>query len=65
MKKKQFYAGIVSLGTASILALFNLGTIKTSFGETFLANVTVYPAAFFALLGLLLIYINLKPLWRN
>ena len=65
MKKKQLYVGIISLGIASILATFNVTTFKTSFGETFLANVNIYPATFFALLGLLLIYTGLKTLWQN
>ena len=65
MKKKQIYAGFVSLGIAAMLAIFKLTTIKTSFGETFLAKVNIYPVAFFALLGLLLMYIGMKPLWRS
>lgn len=62
MNKKQFYAGIGSLGIAAVLALLNLSIFETRFGETFLASVKVYPAAFFALLGLLLVFMGLKPL---
>jgi hypothetical protein len=65
MKKRQLISGVVSLGLALILTLLNFTKIETSFGETFLANVRIYPAAFFALLGGLLIYLGLKPLWRS
>jgi len=65
MKTKQFYAGVVSLGIAAALALLDLTTIKLSFSDTSVSTMTVYPAAFFALLGLLLMYYGLRPLWRN
>ena len=65
MKTKLFYAGSVSMGIAAAFALLDLTTIKMSFSDTSLSTMTVYPAAFFALLGLLLIYHGLKPLWRN
>jgi len=65
MKTKLFYAGSVSMGIAAAFALLDLTTIKVSFSDTSLSTMTVYPAAFFALLGLLLIYHSLKPLWRN
>lgn len=65
MKKKQFYSGIVALVLALVLTLLNFTKIETSFGETFLASVKIYPAAFFALLGILLVYLGLKPLWRS
>jgi len=47
------------------LALLDLTKIKVSFSDTSASTMTVYPVAFFALLGLLLIYHGLKPLWRN
>jgi hypothetical protein len=65
MKTKLFYAGAVSMGIAAAFALLELTTIKASFNDTFLANVHIYPATFFALLGLLLMYFGLRPLWRN
>jgi len=65
MKTKLFYAGAVSMGIAAALALLDLTTIKMSLSNTSLSTMTVYPTAFFALLGLLLIYHGLRPLWRN
>jgi len=65
MKTKLFYAGAVSMGIATAFALLDLTTIKASFSDPFSGSMTIYPAAFFALLGLLLIYHGLKPLWRN
>jgi len=65
MKTKFFYAGSVSLGIAGGLFLLDLTTIKLSFSDTSLSTMSIYPAAFFALLGLLLVYYGLKPLWRN
>lgn len=65
MKTKLFYAGAVSIGMAAALALLNLTTIKMSFSDTSLSTMTIYPAAFFALLGLLLMYYGLRPLWRS
>lgn len=65
MKKNQFYAGAVSLGIAAALALLGLTTIKVSFSDMSLSTMTIYPGAFFALLGLLLMYYGLRPLWRN
>ena len=65
MKTKLFYAGAVSMGIAAAFVLLDLTTIKASFSDTFIANVNIYPTAFFALLGLLLIYQGLRPLWRS
>jgi len=65
MKTKLFYTGAISMGIAAALALLDLTTIKMSFSDTSLSTMTVYPAAFFALLGLLLVYHGLRPLWRN
>ncbi len=65
MKKIQFYTGSVSLVIAVILLLLDLTMIKVSFSDTSVSTMTIYPAAFFALLGLLLVYHGLKPLWRN
>ena len=65
MKIKLFYAGAISLSIAAAFALLDLTAIKASFSGTFLADVSIYPATFFALLGLLLMYFGLRPLWRN
>ena len=65
MKTKLFYAGAISMGIAAVLALLDLTTIKLSLSDTTLSTMTLYPAAFFALLGLLLIYHGLKPLWQK
>jgi len=65
MNKRQFFAGIVSLVVAAVFALLNLTQYETKFGESFLANIKIYPAAFFALLGLMLIFWGLKPLLRK
>jgi len=65
MKKTQVYAGLVSLVIASAFALLNLTRIEASFNKTFLANIYIYPVAFFVLLGLMLMFLGLKPLLRN
>jgi hypothetical protein len=65
MKTKYFYTGAISMGVAAALALLNLTTIKISFSDVTLSTMTIYPTAFFGLLGLLLVYHGLKPLWRN
>jgi len=65
MKRKTIYAGIVSFGIAVVFALLNLTKIETSFNQAFLANISIYPVAFFALLGLVLIYLGMRPLWRS
>jgi len=65
MNKNQFYAGLVTLGIAITLHSLDLTMIKVSFSDTSLSTITIYPAAFFALFGLLSMYHGLKPLWRN
>ena len=65
MNKKQFYAGVVSFGAAAIFMLLNVTKIETSFGDTFLASISIYPVAFFALLGVLLVFLGLKPLLQK
>ena len=65
MKTKLFYTGAISLGIAVALALLDLTTIKMSFSDTSLSTLTVYPAALFALLGVVLMYYGLRSLWRN
>ena len=51
------------MGIAAALALLDLTMFKISFNATSLSTMTIYPAAFFALLGLLLMYHGLRPLW--
>ena len=65
MKVTQFYAGAVSLGVSIAIQLLGWTTIKVSFSDVSLSTMTIYPTAFFALFGLLLIHHSLKPLWRN
>jgi len=65
MKTKLFYAGAVSIGIAAAFALLDLTTIKLSFSDTSLSTMSIYPSAFFGLLGLSLVYHGLKPLWRK
>ena len=65
MNKKQFYVGLVTLGTAITLYSLDLTMIEISFSDTSLSTMTLYPAIFFALLGLSLMYQGLRPLWRK
>lgn len=65
MKKTQFYAGIVSLVIAAILAILNFSKIDLTFSESLPMNVHIYPAAFFALLGAVLIFLGVKQLFRS
>ena len=53
------------MGIAAALALLDLTMIKISFSDTSLSTMTIYPAAFFAFLGLLLMYKGLRPLWKK
>ena len=63
--KTKLFAGTISLGIAAALALLDLTKVKISFSETSLSTMTIYPAAFFALFGLLMIYNGLRPLWQK
>jgi len=65
MKVKQFYAGAVSLGISIAIELLDLTKIKVPFSNTSVSTITVYPVAFFVILGLLFIYHSLKPLWQK
>jgi len=65
MKTKLFCTGAISLGIGAALALLDQTMIKISFSDTSVSTMTIYPAAFFALLGLLLMYNGLKPLWQK
>ena len=65
MKIKLFYTGVISLGIAAVLVLLDLTMIKISFSDTSFSTMTIYPAAGFAILGLLLMYRWLRSLWQQ
>ena len=65
MKTKLLYTGAISLGIAAALALLDLTRIKISFSYTSLSTMTIYPAAFFSFLGLILMYNGLRSLWQK
>ncbi len=65
MNKKSFIAGLVSLGIAAVFIVLNLTKIVTSIGDTFLVNIIIYPAAFFAILGAILIFRGLRIFRKN
>ena len=65
MKRKHVFFGAVSLGMAGILFVLDLVKIETTMAENFATRVQIYPAAFFGMLGLVLLYVGLKPLWRS
>jgi hypothetical protein len=65
MNKKPIYAGVGCLLVAGLLALFDVTKMEASLSEPFVTAVRIYPAAFFALLGLVLIYLGARPLRRN
>jgi hypothetical protein len=65
MKGKHVFFGIVSLVAAGILVLLDVVKIEPSFAESIATRVQIYPAAFLGLLGLVLLYVGLKPLWRS
>jgi len=65
MKKIQVYIGSFSLGIAGVLYLLDLTMIKVTFSNSPPSSMSIYPAAFFTLLGVLLMYHGLKPLWHN
>lgn len=65
MKGKHVFFGVASLVMAGILFALDLVKIETSLAETIATRVQIYPAAIFGLLGLTLLYVGLKPLWRS
>jgi hypothetical protein len=65
MNKKNLIAGSVSIIIALIFTLVRFTKVAMTFNESFLPNIYIYPAAFFAFLGLMLIFLGLKPLWRS
>jgi len=65
MKRLKFYAGAGALAVAAVLAVLDMTRLEASSGGAFLSEVRVYPAAFFALLGVLLIFQALKSRSEN
>jgi hypothetical protein len=65
MKTKLLSTGAISTMIAAALALLDLTMVKISFSDTSLSTMTIYPAAFFAFLGLFLMYKGLRPLWQK
>ena len=53
------------MAIAAALALLHLTMIKISFSDTSLSTMTIYPTAFFAILGLFLMYHGLRPFWKK
>lgn len=65
MKAKFIYTGAISLGIAAALMMLDLMKIKISFSEPSLSTMTFYPAAFFALLGLFMMYNGVRSFWSK
>jgi hypothetical protein len=65
MKRMKIIAGFVSLLIAAVLALTSFTRIDLRLSESIPTNINIYPAAFFALLGVMLIFLGLKPLLRS
>jgi hypothetical protein len=65
MNKKPIFAGVSCLIVAGALALFDVTKIEASLSEPFVSTIRIYPAAFFSLLGLVLIYLGVKSLKRG
>lgn len=65
MKKTQFIAGFVSLVIAAILGLAGFTHIDMTLNGALPTNIHLYPAGFFALLGVWLIFLGVKPLLRS
>jgi hypothetical protein len=65
MNKKNMLAGSISIVIALIFTIARYTRLEMTFNQSFLPHVYIYPAAFFALLGVLLLFLGLKPLWRS
>jgi hypothetical protein len=57
--------GSVSIVIALIFNFASFARLEMTFSQSFLPHVYIYPAAFFALLGVLLIFLGLRTLWRS
>lgn len=60
MKIKTMLFGAGALVIALVFTFLNLTKIEIFSDKNFFTNINIYPAGFFALLGLLLIYRGLK-----
>jgi len=65
MKVKHVFFGAVSMVMAGVLLALDVVKIEPSFAQSIATRVQIYPAAFFGLLGLVLLYVGLKPLWKS
>jgi hypothetical protein len=65
MRKTQFIAGFVSLVIAAMLGLAGFTRLDMTLNGSLPTNVHIYPAAFFVLLGVWLIFLGVKPLLRS
>jgi hypothetical protein len=63
--KTKLLTGTISLGIAVALMMLDLTKIRISFSDTSLSSMTIYPAAFFVILGLFFMYHGLRPLWQK
>ena len=63
--KTKLLTGTISLGIAVALMMLDLTKIRSSFSDTSLSSMTIYPAAFFVILGLFFMYHGLRPLWQK
>ena len=59
MKKGLVISGVVSLALAAVIFLVDLSKFEFMAGSV---NVKIYPAAFFGLLGLVLIF---RGIWKQ
>ena len=60
MKKNMIIAGVVCIVAGIAMYAFNLDIFKLSLGDVVRTNIQVYPAAFFGLVGLVLVFRGLK-----
>lgn len=65
MNRKSLYTAVGSFVVAAALALAGLSEFEFSYGDTFAGQIHVYPAVFFALLGLLLLFLSLRSILRK
>jgi hypothetical protein len=65
MNKKSIYTGVGCLIVAGALALFDVTKIEASLSEPIVTAIRIYPATFFALLGLVLLFLGARPPRRN
>jgi len=61
MNRNVFICGAMSIVLAAILFALDVTRIVLPLGN---GSLTFYPAGFYGLLGLFLIYRSIKPLWQ-